>query len=215
MTFLWDGADEPAPAVRVKPRAVLRSRRGLLQVGLGGLGWLLLALLWSFTQTSPYGGSLLGLALVLVLFVIAALESTVVILVACVRGSWGVALVSLALAATAIVVATRQASQFDYVDNQYRIHRAALAELAEDYRAGRLHDMLTVPADLRSLCPSGFAYAGQEALFVQMWQNWRAESGTGLGYFTRPPTADTLIATADGDNGRPKREVGDGWWWVA
>jgi hypothetical protein len=31
-----------------------------------------------------------------------------------------------------------------------------------------------------------------------------------------PPTAQTMINTADGDNtGQPQRELGSGWWWVA
>ena len=74
---------------------------------------------------------------------------------------------------------------------------------------------LTLPADVRSLCPTGFAYASPTVLFVQLWQNWRAESGTGLAYFAEPPTGPTPVTTASGDLGYPKREVGDGWWWVA
>ena len=65
------------------------------------------------------------------------------------------------------------------------------------------------------LCPSGFAYASRTVLFVQVWQNWRAESGTGFAYFTGPPAAGTMISTASGDLGEPLREVGDGRWWVA
>ncbi|MEU4421106.1 hypothetical protein AB0F81_10790 [Actinoplanes sp. NPDC024001] len=67
---------------------------------------------------------------------------------------------------------------------------------------------------MRSLSPSGFAYADRTVLFVQTWQNWRAESGTGLAYFAGPPAAGTRITTASGDFGHPQREVGDGWWGV-
>ena len=125
-----------------------------------------------------------------------------------------VAVVTLCLAAAAFVVVSRQDSQVYPVDYRYRLHRAALAELVESYRAGRLDGGLALPADMRSLCPSGFAYASPTVLFVQLWQNWRAESGTGLAYFAEPPTEPTPITTASGDLGYPKREVGDGWWWV-
>ncbi len=195
--------------------ATLRSRRGLLQIVLGCSAWLVVLPLLSLTQAPPLGGSYLSLPLWLTALLIAALVSTTTILVACLRRSWGVALVSLALAATAMVVVTRQSSPTDYVDDQYRAHRTALADLVRDYRAGRLDGDLTLPPELRSLCPSGFAYADATAVFVQMWQNWRAESGTGLAYFAAPPTDQTLIQTASGDHGHPRREVGDGWWWVA
>jgi len=145
----------------------------------------------------------------------AALVSTTAILMGCIRRSWGVALLSLALAATGIAVTTRHHSQGDYIDYQYQAHRVALTELAQDYRAGRLPEGdLTLPSELRALCPSGYAYTSPTGIFLQMWQDWRHESGTGLAYFTEPPTEQTLVNTADGDNGRPQREVGDGWWWV-
>lgn len=96
-------------------------------------------------------------------------------------------------------------------------HRTALAGLAEDYRAGRLPkgDLLTLPPDLRSLSPSGWAYASPTQVFVQMWPDWWHESGTGFAYFADPPTGQTMVQTAEGDTGRPQREVGDGWWWIS
>lgn len=191
------------------------SRRGLLLVVLGCSGWLLVPVLWLALASPPLGRSYFEQGLWLVALVAAALVSTAVILIACAKRSWGVAVVSLVLAAGGVAVATRQHSQGDYVDYQYRTHRAALADLAWDYRAGHLDGSVTLPADVRSLSPSGFAYAGRDVLFVQMWQNWRAESGTGLAYFTKPPTPTTVIPTASGDVGHPLREVGDGWWWVA
>ncbi|HWS38146.1 MAG TPA: hypothetical protein VN408_36100 [Actinoplanes sp.] len=123
------------------------------------------------------------------------------------------AVVALAAAVVAAVI-LRPGTSGDYADHRYREHRAALAALAADYRAGRLPAEPELPAGLRSLCPSGFVYAGPTALFVQLWQDWRAESGNGLAYFLEPPTDQTVIPTADGDRGRPQREVGDGWWWV-
>jgi hypothetical protein len=187
----------------------------LLLVLLGCSGWLLLIPLLLLSKAPPPGGSYLSVSIWLTAFAVAALISIAAILIACVRRSWGVALATLVLAATSLVVVTRQSRHGDYVDYQYRTHRTGLARLAADYRAGRLNGDVTLPPDVRSLCPSGFAYATPTALFVQMWQNWRAESGTGLAYFAAPPTPATAIQTAEGDTGRPQREVGDGWWWVA
>jgi hypothetical protein len=48
-----------------------------------------------------------------------------------------------------------------------------------------------------------------------MWQDWRAENGGGIAYFSTPPTVDTTIATAAGDVGSPTRPLGDGWWLVS
>jgi hypothetical protein len=219
--FFWDPVDRRdeeyfdgvPPAERAKPKTAVWSRRGLLQVALSCFGWLLVPVLW-LTQGPPFGGSYFSQSIWLAGLVSAALVSTAVILTACSRRSWGVALVSLALAATGVVVTTRHDSRGDYIDYQYRTHRTALIKLAQDYRAGRLDDNLILPPDVRSLSPSGFAYAGRTVLFVQMWQDWRAESGTGLAYFIDPPTAETDITTASGDLGKPQREVGDGWWWV-
>jgi len=221
MTFLWDGADagdeDDRPEGRESGRTALRSRRGLAQVVVGGAGWVLvLPLLW-LTRDSPLVGAYLSLPIWLGAVLLAVLVSTVAVLVAGVRRSWGVAVVSFVVAAAGVVAVPRPLSPTEYVDRQYRAHRTALAALARDYRAGRLDGTgtLTLPDGVRDLSPSGFAYAGPTALFVQMWQNWRAESGTGLAYFLQPPAADTSITTAEGDLGQPRREVGDGWWWVA
>lgn len=214
MTFLWDSGDPPAPEPARRGTPVW-SRRGLLQIALSCAGWLLLVPQIRRAQAPLVGGFYVGVSILLVAFLLVALVSITVILTACVQRSWGVAAVSLVLTVTAIVVATRQDSHGDYVDHQYRSHRAALAALAGEYRAGRLNGRLTLPPEVRSLSPSAYAYASRDVLFVQMWQNWRAESGTGLAYFTTPPTAQTVVATAEGDFGRPQREVGDGWWWVS
>ncbi|WP_229068749.1 hypothetical protein [Actinoplanes sp. DH11] len=211
MEFQWDPVDQPT-----EPSATAAwSGRGLLQAVLSCAGWLLLIPAWWLAETPVLVGSFVGWWISLLAVVFAVLVSTAAILIACVRRSWGVAVVSLCLAAAAFVVVSRQDSQVYPVDYRYRLHRAALAELAQDYRAGRLNDGLTLPSDLRSLCPSGFAYASQTELFVQLWQNRRHESGTGLAYFADPPTEKSVVNTADGDQGYPRREVGDGWWWVA
>lgn len=67
----------------------------------------------------------------------AELISTTAILTACMKKSWAVALVSLAVAATGVVVTIRHNPQGDYIDYQYRAHRTPLIKLAQDYRAGR------------------------------------------------------------------------------
>jgi hypothetical protein len=210
MDFPWDPVDQP----NEPSRTAAWSRRGLLQAVLSCVGWLLLIPVWWLAETPLLVGSFVGWSISLLAVLFAALVSTAAILIACVRRSWGVAAVSLCLAAVAVVVVSRQDSQAYPVDYRYRLHRAALAELVEGYRAGRLDGELTLPADVRSLCPSGFAYATPTVMFVQLWQNWRAESGTGLAYFAVPPTKPTPITTASGDLGYPKREVADGWWWV-
>ncbi|MEV4279912.1 hypothetical protein [Actinoplanes xinjiangensis] len=216
MTFLRDSFErQDDVAAPTRPGTRVWSRRGLVQTVIGSAGWLLLIPLMWRAQVPLFGGFYLGLSLLFVAFLFAALVSVTMILVACVQRSWGVALVSLVLAATAVVVATRQDSEGDYIDYRYQAHRTALAALAEDYRAGRLRGEVTLPSDVRPLSPSGIAYASPTVLFVQMWQNWRAESGTGLAYFIEPSTGKTTVTTAAGDFGYPQREVGDGWWWVA
>jgi hypothetical protein len=211
MDFTWDPVDQPP-----EPSATAAwSVRGLLQAVLSGVGWLLLVPAWWLAETPVLVGSFVGWLIELSAVVFAVLVSIAAILIAGVRRSWGVAVMSLCLAAGAFVVVSRQDSQVYPVGYRYRLHRAALTELVEDYRAGRLDGGLTLPADMRTLCPSGFAYADPAVLFVQLWQDWRAESGTGLAYFAEQPTRRTPVTTASGDFGYPKREVGDGWWWVA
>jgi hypothetical protein len=67
--------------------------------------------------------------------------------------------------------------------------------------AGRLHGDLTLPSDVRSIS------ARASSPPSSMWLNWRAEPGTGLAYFTGPPTEQTTLRTADGDT-----DIRDGKW---
>jgi hypothetical protein len=215
VTFLWDET-ERAPEVRAQPRTALRSRRGLLWVALSCSGWLLVIPLLRLTQKPPLLGSYFALPIWVAGFLLAAAISITAVLIACVKRSWGIAAAGLVLAATGVFAITQLNSQVDLIDYQYREHRTALAELAEDFRAGRLPEgTLTLPPELHSLSPSGYAYAHRTEVFVQMWQNWRHESGTGLAYFAAPPTDQTIVNTAEGDSGTPQREVGGGWWWIA
>ncbi|MBU2667052.1 hypothetical protein KOI35_26415 [Actinoplanes bogorensis] len=196
-------------------RGKLAGGRGLLPVVLGCAGWLLLIPAWWLAETPLIVGSLVGWAISWAAVLFAVLVSVAAVLIAGVRRSWGAAVVSVCLLAGAAIVVSQHDSQIYPVDYRYRLHRAALADLVQDYRAGRVDGDVSVPADLRSLCPSGFAYASSTVLFVQLWQNWRAESGTGLAYLAEPPPAEpTPITTASGDFGYAQREVGDGWWWV-
>ncbi|WP_157744367.1 hypothetical protein [Micromonospora viridifaciens] len=102
-----------------------------------------------------------------------------------------------------------------YVDSQFRLHRGQLAELAASHRAGTLPPDAVLPWRLRYLSIDGRAHRRDGALYLPVWQDWRAESGVGLGYFPTSPGPDTLIATASGDIGHPVRYLGDGWWWIA
>jgi hypothetical protein len=210
-----EAIEEASPVAPAEPRTALQSRRGLLLTAVSCSGWLLVIPLLRFTREPPLLGSSFSLPIWVAGFLFATAVSVTVIVVACVRRSWGVALAGVVLAATGVVANTRLNGQVDYVDYQYREHRTGLAQLAGEYRAGRLDGRLTLPPGLRSISPSGYAYATPTALYIQLWQNWRAESGTGLAYFADPPTAQTRIATADGDTGYPQHEVGDGWWWVS
>ncbi|TDC39170.1 hypothetical protein E1211_04845 [Micromonospora sp. 15K316] len=72
-----------------------------------------------------------------------------------------------------------------------------------------------MPWRLTYLSIDGQAHRRGGALYLPVWQDWRAESGVGLAYFPTSPNPDTLIATASGDMGHPVRYLGDGWWWVA
>lgn len=224
MTFSWDETDrqkgeaseQRTPDARAKPRTALWSRRGLLRAALSCSGWLLVIPLLRLTQAPALIGPYLAVLIWVAGFFFAATVSIIAILSACMRRSWGVAVAGAVLAAAGVVGITRLNAQLDLIDHQYREHRAPLAELAEDFRAGRLPEgALTLPPELRSMSPSGWAYAAPGEVFVQMWQDWRHESGTGLAYFADPPGRHITISTASGDTGRPQREVGGGWWWVA
>lgn len=108
---------------------------------------------------------------------------------------------------------------------QFTEHRNDLARLADEYREGRITEDPSLPWRMRFLSVDGQAHvrcgsAGPEparehcALFLLTWQNWRHEDGAGLAYYVTPPGPHALLATAEGDVGRPIRELGAGWWVV-
>ncbi|RSN01951.1 hypothetical protein DMB42_37970 [Nonomuraea sp. WAC 01424] len=53
-----------------------------------------------------------------------------------------------------------------------------------------------------------------EVLYLPVFEDWRAETGSGIAHLPAPPTSRTLVQTASGDLGSPVRDLGDGWWWV-
>jgi hypothetical protein len=110
-------------------------------------------------------------------------------------------------------------------EGQFRQHRGDLAQLAADYQAGRIGGDAALPWPLRFLSVDGRAHrrcgsadpqTGRKdcALFLLLWQDWRAESGIGFAYYPTRPGPDASIVTADGDIGAPVRELGEGWWLV-
>jgi hypothetical protein len=102
-----------------------------------------------------------------------------------------------------------------YVDSQVAMNRAALTDLADQYRSGKITEGASVPARLHGLAADGVAHVREGALYLTTYQDWRAERGAGIAWFASPPPAGMLLATADGDIGEPVRDLGGGWWWMA
>lgn len=111
------------------------------------------------------------------------------------------------------------------VEGYYRLHRDQLAALADDYRAGPTTAPVELSLRSRPLSIDGRAYhrcgltdpdTGDQpcALYLPLWQNWRAEQAAGIAYYPTPPGPDASLATASGDIGGPIRHLGDGWWLV-
>ncbi|MBM7491926.1 hypothetical protein JOD64_003148 [Micromonospora luteifusca] len=109
----------------------------------------------------------------------------------------------------------------------FRQHRHDLAQLASDFRTGRINGDADLPWRLRFLTIDGQAHrrcgftdqqTGHKtcALYLAMWQDFHAESGGGIAYYPTalPPEPYSAIATASGDDGVPVRELGEGWWVV-
>lgn len=113
-----------------------------------------------------------------------------------------------------------------YTDSQFTLHRSTFDELAEAHDAGTLSEDVSLPLTMRYLTSDGQAHIQSasvggatdppqpDVLYVQLWQNWRAESGYGIAHFrfAATPHPDALIMTALGDLGKPSRHLGNGWW---
>ncbi|MDI6105592.1 hypothetical protein QLQ12_44135 [Actinoplanes sp. NEAU-A12] len=167
--IVWQDEEHPQrgfPAVRAKPGTAVWSRRGLLQIALGCFGWLLVAVLW-ITQGPPSEGSYLSRWIWLAVFLSAAAVSTTVILNAFMKRSWGVAMVTLALAATAVVATTRHSPQSDHTGPYGKAPKSlpALEALAREHVTHlAVHDWCRAYSDNRERradqgsrrCPDGY-----------------------------------------------------------
>jgi hypothetical protein len=147
--------------------------------------------------------------------VITAIVTLVAVILLLVRRRFAAAaLVVLLGAGGAVAVGTIPWSD-TYVDSQVALNREVLRTLAADFTAGRVAEGTSLPARLRGLSRDGTAHVREGTLYLATWEDWRAEDGAGLAWFRAPPAAGLLILTAAGDMGRPRRSVGDGWWWIA
>ena len=162
----------------------------------------------------PFGGLLL-LGMLAACWIWALTGSVVVVVQACRRRAhvWAVGcLVASVIGAVGVVKTDWERT---FVDTQFSMHRGAFKELGDGFRAGRLGTHTRLPWSMRYLSIDGRAHVrDDDALYVPVWEDWRAESGIGYGYFPTPPGPDTEIRTATGDIGKPVRPLGDGWWWV-
>jgi hypothetical protein len=212
-TPLWRfGWENVVVSVIEVVRRVGHGRRLLI---IFGVGWL--SLVACNYLTLPLFGLLpLGGLLVLAACWFAAVAGSVAAVVVLVRQrayGWAAGGLVVALACGLGVEATNW--ERAYVDSQFRLQRGQLAELAASYRAGTLPPDAELPWRLRYLSVDGQAHQGDGVLYLPAWQDWRGESGVGLGYLPTAPGPDTMIGTALGDNGQPVRYLGDGWWWIA
>lgn len=121
-----------------------------------------------------------------------------------------------AIALIAAVVLGAVISRVDwrttFIDSTLRLHQESFAELAAAYREGK---PLDPPWWMEYLSVGGEVQAQDHGLYLPIYvDEWRSETGSGLAYFPSTPGNDLLIQTADGDVGRPVRDLGSGWWWV-
>ncbi|MFC0533924.1 hypothetical protein ACFFIA_40615 [Phytohabitans kaempferiae] len=109
--------------------------------------------------------------------------------------------------------------------DQFHRYRSDLAALAAAHHCEVAAETVQMPRQMRWLSIDGKAHprhsfvdgdphGGQCVLYLPVWQDWRAETAVGFGYFPKAPSPRTFIATAAGDMGAPAYELGDGWWWI-
>lgn len=122
------------------------------------------------------------------------------------------AAIALLIAVTLGAVIWRVDWRTTFIDSTLQLHQASFAELATAYREGKPLD----PAWwMKYLSVDGEVQAQEHGLYLPIYlDEWRSENGSGLAYFPSPPSNDFLIQTAEGDLGRPIRDLGNGWWWV-
>ena len=206
-----------SPRTQATPAAV-----GVLV--LVAVGWLVLAFAYYlvlpfFGVVSPVTWTVTGLCW---LWVLGAPLAAAVVLTLRRARRWAAGLAALGVLAVAAPAAVRPPAPTPEI--QFRLHRGDLTALAADFRAGWLTGDVDLPWRMRFLSIDGQAHRRcgetdergrkQCALYLQMWQDWRAENGGGLAYYPDAPGPDAAIATASGDIGGPVRALGDGWWWI-
>ncbi|MEV0971642.1 hypothetical protein [Microtetraspora glauca] len=98
-----------------------------------------------------------------------------------------------------------------FIDSLFLLQRDRFDALATAYRNG---EPLPVPWWMSLLSIDGRVGAQEHALYLPVYEDWRAETGVGIAYVPLPLDADDWIVTAAGDMGRPTRSFGNGWWWV-
>ncbi|MER7500354.1 hypothetical protein AB0L05_15735 [Nonomuraea pusilla] len=122
------------------------------------------------------------------------------------------AAVALTMAVTLGAVIWRTDWQMTFIETTLRLQQGSFAELAAAYRAKK---PLDPPWWMRYPSIDGEVQEQGTALYLPIYlDEWRSERGSGLAYFLKPPGKDRMIQTAEGDMGRPVRDLGDGWWWV-
>ncbi|MFG1879795.1 hypothetical protein ACGFIV_33670 [Sphaerisporangium sp. NPDC049003] len=122
------------------------------------------------------------------------------------------AAIALIIAITLGAVIWRVDWRTTFIDSTLRLHQGSFAELAAAYREGR---PLAPPWWMKYLSVDGEVQAQNHGLYLPIYvDEWRSEIGSGLAYFPSRPSNDFLIQTAEGDVGRPIRDLGNGWWWV-
>ncbi|SIQ81338.1 hypothetical protein [Micromonospora avicenniae] len=189
-------------------------RSPVLLIGVAG-GWLSLLVCNYLAYPLLDVLSLLALPVLAGCWLLAVSTSVAALVVLLVRRAYVWAAGALALAIGSGLILQTTDWERAYVDSQFRLHRSQLAELAAGYRVGEPPPDVALPWRLRYLSIDGQAHERDGALYLPVWQDWRAESGVGLAYFPTSPTPDAVIATASGDKGKPVRYLGDGWWWIA
>ncbi|MGI5493145.1 hypothetical protein [Microtetraspora malaysiensis] len=98
-----------------------------------------------------------------------------------------------------------------FIDSLFLLQRDRFDALATAYRNGQ---SLPVPWWMGLLTIDGRVQPQKHALYLPVYEDWRAETGVGIAYLPSPLDVDDWIMTAAGDTGRPTRPYGNGWWWV-
>ncbi|GIG06737.1 hypothetical protein ACFQZ4_50035 [Catellatospora coxensis] len=192
------------------------SRRRAAPIGAALTGWLALAGAYYFELPVFAVVSMFGWLLIAACWLWAVTASIIAVVALLGRRRRAHAAAAAVIAAAAGVAIGNADWLMIYLRSQLWIHQAELGRLAAEHRLGTLPANPELPWRLRYLSIDGHAHRQTEAaaLYLPMWQNWRGEAGGGLVHLTTTPDQDTWIETAPGGQGRPLRQVGDGWWWV-